>query len=872
MGKASHHHQQHRTHQKPSKAKHNERPSERKEATKPEKPAKEVESVSSTAKGQNWLPRGSLGEMLLSRPKTSSTHPTPTTRAIPGVSGEDPKASVKTKKEEKVGEEVASKPPLPAEARELSTLDQEDDEELQLRLIAIQSSLRLLTDMQKEGQQLEGGGEGVLGSTFPTNKAGREAAGSQETLEELPLPTECIMGLQKNIADPESYTPPLKTSQQIPEVEHTLLGDVITIQNTDDIISISSSSASEICIENLATNKSYLETTVEEGDGEGGESKVTDEIKRKLKERSDVDQNPVDMEICNSSGEDEDGPSMVVVQDSPLSPDPGQDAGQSTSDPATKGEGVAQMGDSMGGGNNFQIPVEWAYMVPPPPPPDQPANDIQNISSWCFDQNMYLQSMQAAPTEEQQQQQHSQPNTGGAEWLPPQPHTAPWPASFMESYDNTLPPGVPDSTAANVPMDFHPEQHKYLPPEPSQPQEAPLEQSKDLKDAPAEQYQAFMSAVLQQQQQQQSPTPKGGTTFTECPQRNLILVPLSDSHHSEGAAAAATKTTKKMKGKKLRTKKRRLKKQRAHENLQQIPNGNSDSVAAAATSASVEEEEEEDEDLLRAQLLIDMSRKKELRVHESHSLPPTTTAATSAVLPVSPTTTTATTTVLPVPLVASFPATLPASVNRTVIMGREGYEGRASPQTLLQSSDSLLPAPRNLRTVKGFGTRPRSGENSPTHTFRADMRPGLSDKGGWGLDPKGSKFNYHNTQHDFSHGSSDAPKVKFPPIKPVIISLKSDSEDSEEEEEDVSRGASSVDSGKKEAEVEGVASEPMSQSIDILLKSMRNANTSSKEPEPAAPKAGPSTPSMPPARPREVTDTTPQVSPEGPPFLAVNYQ
>lgn len=391
-------------------------------------------------------------------------------------------------------------------------------------------------------------------------------------------------------------------------------------------------------------------------------------------------------------------------------------------------------------------------------------------------------------------------------------------------------------------MSFPPEQHKYPPPEPPQPQEASPDQSKDLKDVPAEQYQAFMSAVLQQH----SPTTKSGTTFTECPQRNLILVPLNGNHHSEGAAPKTT--TKKIKAKKLRAKKRRLKKQRTQENLQQIPNSNTHASAATAAigNASVEEEEEEDEDLLRAQLLIDMSKKKEQRVLESQSLAPATTAATSALLSL--------------PLPTPFPAPLLAPGNRAAAIGREGYEGRASPQALLQSPDALLPAPRkHLRKVKNFGTRPRSGENSPTHTFRADKRPGLSDIGGWGLDPKGSKFNYHNSQHDFPHGSSDAPKVKFPPIKPVIISLQSDSEDSEEDD-NISRGASSIDSGKKEAEVEGLASEPMSQSIDILLKSMRNANTTTKEVEPATSKAGPSTPSTAPTRTRKLSDSTPQVS------------
>ncbi|XP_050717446.1 LOW QUALITY PROTEIN: serine-rich adhesin for platelets-like [Eriocheir sinensis] len=826
-GKAAH--QQHqRTHQKPPKA----RPSERKDSSKVDKPVKEAESVPTIVKGQNRLPRGSLGEMLLSRPKAASTHPTPGLQDIPRPPGEDPKTPTSPAKpemqqgEEKVVQEVILDSHTSSEGAENLTLDQEDDEELQLRLIAIQSSLRLLTDMQREGQTQEeaGIGEESCHTSSPLKKTGMKDEPQQEILNDLSVLKESRTPPVKDAGGQGSHTSPSRAGRAVE-------ADAAVVQISDDI-SISSSSASEICSENLATNTSYLE--------EGGGGKGAEDSRRRGKERSDVDQDPVDMEICDSSGEEEGGQAMVV-QDSPLSPEPGQDTGK-----AAPGEGPAGVSSS-----NFQIPVEWAYMMPPPPPPDQPANDLHNINSWCFDQNMYLQAMQVAPQDEQQQQQQGQAEAGqGTEWLAPaQPHAStPWPGPFMEAYDNnTLPQDTssPLSLPMGLPPDQQQDQHQQQHPpeyafsEPALPQHtSPPGQGSDLKDAPAEQYQAFMSAVLQQQQQQ--PSPKGrvpaAPAFTECPQRNLIMVPLSGSHQPTAAAAAKASKKVKAKVKKMRTKKRLRKKQVLQEcsnsGSQQQMTSSSTGAAGAATAV-----EEEDEELLRAKLLIDMSRKKEQRLQGATTTTTPPTASTNA----------------------APSASFPAPVNRTTTTAKEGQEGRASPQTLPQPSEALVP-PRSLRVVKGHDGRPRSGESSPTHSFKGESRKGLSDIGGWGLDPKGSKFNYHSsTQHDFplSGGSSsslDITKVKFPTIQPIIISLQSDSDDSDEEGE--GRG-------------EGPSAEPMSHSIDILLKSMRNANmaSTSKEVDPAIPKPGPSTrstspaaPSSPATKPREVADSTPQVS------------
>lgn len=820
-------HQQHqRSHKKPPKA----RPRERKDSSKIDKPVKEVESVPTIVKGQNKLPRGSLGEMLLSRPKTASTHPAPGLQEIPQPPGEDPKtptSPAKTKKpqeeESKVIQEVTLDSHTSSEGAENLTLDQEDDEELQLRLIAIQSSLRLLTDMQREGETQEeaGKGEESCHTSSPIKKTGMKDEPQQEILNDLLVLKESSTPSVKTAGGQGSHMSPFRAGR-------VAEADTAVVQISDDIISISSSSASEICSENLATNTSYLE----EGDG----GKGAEDSRRKGKERSDVDQDPVDMEICNSSGEEEGG-QAIGVQDSPLSPEPGHDTGK-----AALGEGPAGVS-----GSNFQMPVEWAYMMPPPPPPDQPANDLHNINSWCFDQNMYLQAMQVAPQEEQKQQGQAEVGQG-KEWLASaQSHASSWPGPFMEPYNNnTLPQGT--SSPPSLPMDLPPDQHQdqhqqqdqHLPEyaftEPAQPQHASSpEQDNDLKDAPAKKYQAFMSAVLQQQQ----PSPKGHPpavpALAECPQRNLIMVPLSGSHQPSATATAA-KASKKVKArvKKARAMKRLRKNQvllecRKIGRQQQMT---SSSIGAAGAAAAVEEE---DEELLRAKLLIDMSRKKEQRLQGGATT--TTTSPNTA-----------------------FSASFPAPINKTTTTAREGQEGRASPQTLPQPSEALVVS-RSVRVVKGPDGHPRSGESSPTHSNRGEFRQGLSDIGGWGLDPKGSKFNYHSSaQHDFplggggSSSSNDILKVKFPTIQPIIISLQSDSDDSGEEGEEGGKGPSS---------------EPMSHSIDILLKSMRNANPSStsKEVDPSSPKPGPSTsstsptaPSSPATRPREVADSTPQVS------------
>ena len=42
---------------------------------------------------------------------------------------------------------------------------------------------------------------------------------------------------------------------------------------------------------------------------------------------------------------------------------------------------------------NLTIPVKWAYMIPPPPS-NGPVNNLNDLKTWCYDQNLCVQTMQ----------------------------------------------------------------------------------------------------------------------------------------------------------------------------------------------------------------------------------------------------------------------------------------------------------------------------------------------------------------------------------------------------------------------------------------------------------------------------------------------
>ncbi|XP_047488010.1 uncharacterized protein LOC125038541 isoform X2 [Penaeus chinensis] len=821
--------------------------------TSPKGNGGEVPLISS----QKQLPRGSFGEMLLKK-------------TLKGKLKVCPLANKSVEKGETSGEAGGSKKEEISEISEVlqqdcDTLDQEDEDELQLRLIALQSSLKVLSDVRREGCQSINTGNMVvdLSLSLPQDsidqplekeEEGKEAASSdlpdQRNSENIgdfqdQLPDHHIL-LQ---SDAESSTP-LKNNQSFDtrleestpkEDEVDLILDDLSQSSTRSQPG-SSITGLELELDAISTNKSYLD------DGEDSTrqlaTNIEEQLQREIKDLADSNQDPVDMDICDSSPSEEDesffdedilkDTGEDISLDKVSSPDPssapnigsqakdypvpvldpgGQESFHHNSSNSTKSS------SNNNSNSNFQIPVEWAYMMPPPPPPDQPPNDISNINNWCYDQNMYLQTMQSSYDSNEQYQQYNSYGTPTSDWgLQPQQPTQ-WNESKPESFENTSEqteniqektetPASPDATS------------KTLTPEKEEPNPDNSPQE-DLKDLPAEHYQAFMSAVLNQQKTRQK---NSGT------QRNLIEVQLikygSSSNDQDEAVKKASSGAGTSGGAVLqvnkRSRARRRKRERQKEKLKQLKQLKAQEKLVKGKESVVQSDlqpgldsvpsvsEDEDEDLLRAQLLIDLSRKKnQKQVEPVVELPKSCLSDYQTVTA----------------------DNIQAAHQDRFDSHSSGYTGHES--TPPQSYPSSLESCPRLRPVTKTAVvkmhqQARFRENSPTHKVKVNLRHGLSDIGGISLDPKSSRYDYPIPKDN--HSQKDMPKFKFPNIKPVIINLESDSDDENEEgEESCQDRATDEPQPSGSGEGDGV----LSSSIDLLLKSMRNANKPEKNAKPS---------------------------------------
>ncbi|XP_042221972.1 uncharacterized protein LOC121866389 isoform X2 [Homarus americanus] len=838
-------------------------------------------------KGQKQPPPGSLGEMLLKKTMKGKLKVRPEAGESGGL--KVIKENVDTKSmEENKGVSVPVEDVSPEiVVQECYTLDQEDEDELQLRLIALQSSLKVLSGVRKEGQlEMMASGSSLTekSSLLQENIQGRGEGFDQECISLLQSSGDKFpfSSTLDNSAQQQKWN---ESSQNVTEIldylnkiqnaekrnfgsEDNSLGDVeVSLDDSSQSSVRSLTTTSEIVMEFIDTNKSYMDVQESNGHLIGN----TEELQNEVKELSDCNQDPVDMDICDSSpGEEEDEDTLdeEIIQKvkervcysvgSPM------DTGTAAiKDFLNSCSNDIKENTSRGSEMPPQIPVEWAYMMPPPPPPDQPANDLSNINNWCYDQNMYLQTMQAQYESNNSQYSHyALQETSSVDWTGGQQSQSPqWNCSVNEDHhtDLTVSEGV-------------------APPLPSTSQEFDTnditkvesfgvtsdvsETQRDLKDLPAEQYQAFMSVVLKQQTAQ----PKR-TTTNDVLQRNLIEVPLikdvgnclnhlGDTRHltavkqasaHQGNNILVTKRSEAKRRKRIKTKiKKKLIKKTKNKaavarELKQVTEevNNKQKVVKQTKKAAVARElrsvtkevnneqmvesvpEDDDEDLLRAILLIDMTRKKQQK------------EVVSSVEQV------------PITAEASKFTGIQKNVDKQFAGGVKKKGGSSRLHSLPLSSDSSpvakIHSNRTALLKKVHKQPSRVKEGSPTHKFMVDMRPRLSDIGGFGLDPKSSRYDYPIPLDHPTH--NDAPKFKFPLVKPVIINLNSDSEDETEESKVMNHPSSQ--GPKKEAVPEATTSGTFSSSIDLLLKSMRNAKPFVEDGKDIQEKPGPSSKSSP---------------------------
>ncbi|KAK4317833.1 hypothetical protein Pmani_011116 [Petrolisthes manimaculis] len=711
-------------------------------------------------------------------------------------------------------------------------LDQEDEDELQLRLLALQSSLRYLNDIRKEGA-LTLSNSGCTtpvnlhdGKTLPTEN---ENSNLQQLEKNLPL-----LQLENVLVERAGESSPLRmdgslqenVQKQIPIVENEEgkkdFNGVKTDMSGDrsaECIYVSSSPEHELVTGGYELGQPDGEN-IKQGCSKREECSGTSSTKY----HQDSNQDPVDMDICDSSGDEEED---VQERDALQVKDNNQDirdssentsAGTYNSNDFPSGSSEGMSGNSDTAQNNFQIPVEWAYMMPPPPPPDQPANNIDNFSSWCYDQNMYLQSMQVSyDTSNAQSCQQGIEDINNEEWSQQQ-QMAPNSQWSSPSRDNNehvtdaslIQPPYPAVQENSQFESVHTESQSVLQEEP---------EPKDLKDLPAEQYQAFMSAVLKQQTTSKKGS-FGDRTLIQVPivKTDVPITPLT----RKGEARRRKRERQKQKTKisvcvvgqtseissdasnmNSGSEESGVASQFAQSETDPIPVevSHSEQPGVKSKSASVLQSgaEEEDEDVLRAQLLIDMSIRKQQK-----ELPPKSTSRR-------------------VPKASVTSKSLGKNVDQKISTVSTEKTERKVKYNFPPSSD--LPsgsishkyvAPKKKKHLM----KSRGEEGSPSRVLKKDGRATLSDIGGFGLDPKSSQFHYQGSRDSSSHVESQ--KLKFPPIKPVIISLKSDSED---EEPPCSQENSS--DTHREPEAEASTSVVFSQSLDMLLKSMRNAKPAS---------------------------------------------
>nr|XP_045592477.1 uncharacterized protein LOC123754279 isoform X1 [Procambarus clarkii] len=782
-------------------------------------------------KGQKQPPPGSLGEMLLKKTMKGKLK----VRVEAGESNTlaDEEGSVSKsviKNILPVGEAIKDLTP------ECYTLDQEDEDELQLRLIALQSSLRVLSDVHKEGQDLACGS---LISKIPSESNEETKNIIQVDLDQLQF----VPNLFQQSRDKFMVNSNLESiseqrcDKSFPEQgnvlenssvekniqgggESSIMRDIEAM--LDGISECSTQSPAtpdnigcEIVIDSINTHKSYMGSPATSSQQVNN---VEDELIRDAKELSDCNQDPVDMDICDSSPEDEEntleddvlqeiGDDIPLVIKESLDTPSLMDISNERSSLLNEQSSTSSGPEGPQQNSNFQIPVEWAYMMPPPPPPDQPANDLSNIDNWCYDQNMYLQSMQSQCDSNTQYSHYDTQELNKPDWEGQQSDSPQWNCSHNEDHAVNLTNKDVVSSKASMSQDSDGSNVSKVE---NLEEKHVADSQKNLKDLPAEQYQAFMKVMIKQQTSQ----PKH--TSNDNGQRNLIEVPLiKDVGKYSSQMCTANQLVLKsqispnrgiMISKKSEARRRKRERQKKRSIQTKKKQGSASTIVRHLEQVTVNIDpmqnaeplpEEEDEDVLRAKLLIDLSKKKQQKAET------------------------------PKPV-----HKLSASVKTGKYLCRQKNSdqkfsygcretGELSPAHSYPSSSESSPIARirvgQAAFLKSMHKQSRIKEGSPTHTFRTDSRPGLSDIGGFGLDPKSSQYDYVVPQ-DFS-AHAEGPKFKFPLVKPVIINLNSDSEDETEE------GRIGKQTSRKENVPEVSHSGAISSSIDLFLKSIRNART-----------------------------------------------
>ncbi|XP_068236818.1 uncharacterized protein [Palaemon carinicauda] len=752
-------------------------------------------------------PPGSLGEMLLRKTKRGKLK-------VPNNSGlQTSKESAKERNETLTQKAESVDPPVinvdeyddegetSKVLKDMITagLDDEDEDELQLRLIALKSSLKILSDVRKENR-------------VASQKANLEAKDS-DTANTYAISDTEYLALSEKPCSPSS-------------LEGTLLECIFKRDAAGEFE----------WRENQRGESVIKENTL---------GKAEQKHRENVEDLSDSNQDIIDMEICDSSPEDEnfedvDEVLKEVGEDIALD----DDILIGRAEENTNRDGYQQ---------NFQIPVEWAYMMPPPPPPDQPDNDINNIDNWCYDQNMYLQSMQSNPANSSEQEGaiYDATNEGNVNWG----HNSQKETDLV-SYD-PLEDQANDLRGKEVSI-FCQEQSTEIEndltsnllnlPKASGcidnwkkgDEDAALDgfnHESSLKDQAAHKYQAFMNAVLQNHSSQ-------GQISSGSRERNLLEVNLTKSPSKKVVnqdileknlqnvkitnngrtlikvntdckitkafadqvkiSRAAAKKRRKKRWKKLAKQKQKVAKEKLLiEHIKAtLGDASKEDVNIKSNSSHPDDD---DEDLLRAQLLIDLSKKK---LQKEENLMSANVGGASA----------------------SGTECNVATRDNSPLVGSIGkkldlYEN-SSPCSYPSSAES---SPK-IRSVSGYALSRRIAlqrtkvgkEGSPTHTLRLDSRH-LSDIGGYGLDPKHSRYDF-TLPYDLNL-RKDTLKIKFPPIKPVIINMgdtssSDDDYDDAEEEPKVKAGCSKTKDSPGTSSGGG-KKDTFSSSLDSLLKCMR---------------------------------------------------
>ncbi|KAB7506680.1 hypothetical protein Anas_01474 [Armadillidium nasatum] len=239
--------------------------------------------------------------------------------------------------------------------------------------------------------------------------------------------------------------------------------------------------------------------------------------------------------------------------------------------------------------STFPIPVEWAYMIPPPCNTDVPDDDsLNNIRNWCFNQNMFVQSMQESVSNMNpvESWKSAEANSCGVDC---------YNSSNTASNFYYQQPLATSETRRVVTYDeYQCDYNSSLAPTVDV-----TVQSGELRDCHAEQYKSFMSTVIQ----------------NNCPQashkkdqhRDLINIDLKPEKFQNSNLVSVKPDMK------LNTVKRRTRKRRRSNRKSVI--GNNLPITMKQTQEIDKTEvnviDDDDEDMLRAMLLNEMSLKNQ---------------------------------------------------------------------------------------------------------------------------------------------------------------------------------------------------------------------------------------------------------------------